>query len=47
MFSHDKTPTGKHPRPQQTWPLATIYECKRKNYREVYKRVSNNSSLKN
>jgi hypothetical protein len=47
MLFHIKTPTGKHPWPQPTWPLGAIYQCKRKIYREICKRVSHNRSSTN
>jgi hypothetical protein len=35
MFSHGKTPTGKHPRPQPMQPLGAVYSCKEKDYKEI------------
>jgi hypothetical protein len=35
MFSHGKTPTGKHPRPSQRGHLEQFINAKEKDYKEI------------
>jgi hypothetical protein len=47
MFSHGKTPTGKHPRPSQCDHLEQFINAKKKITERFYKRVSHNRSSAN